>query len=65
MALFSADEPVFQAIVESLLPLKYHIPELSLIMDGRDDNVSLELKYISFSVLHIQLKMTYIDSHKT
>ncbi|GES87573.1 hypothetical protein GLOIN_2v1771827 [Rhizophagus clarus] len=67
MSLFSADEPVLQAIVESLLPLKYHIPELSLIMDGQkqkgngcfgysdifilkeigDNNISLELKYIS------------------
>ncbi|PKC64802.1 hypothetical protein RhiirA1_461917 [Rhizophagus irregularis] len=34
MSLFSADEPVLQAIVESLLPLKYCIPELSLVMDG-------------------------------
>jgi hypothetical protein len=67
MSLFSADEPVLQAIVESLLPLKYRIPELSLVMDGTklkgfgrfgysdifvlkgigDNNVSLELKYIS------------------
>ncbi|GBC30837.2 bromodomain-containing protein [Rhizophagus irregularis DAOM 181602=DAOM 197198] len=34
MSLFSADEPVLQAIVESLLPLKYRIPELSLVMAG-------------------------------
>ncbi|UZO01424.1 uncharacterized protein OCT59_012524 [Rhizophagus irregularis] len=34
MSLSSADEPVLQAIVESLLPLKYHIPGLSLVMDG-------------------------------
>ncbi|GBB89281.1 hypothetical protein RclHR1_15990001 [Rhizophagus clarus] len=67
MSLFSADEAVLQAIVESLLPLKYRIPELSLIMDGKkqkgsgrfgysdifvlkeisNDNISLELKYIS------------------
>ncbi|POG72284.1 hypothetical protein GLOIN_2v1829862 [Rhizophagus irregularis DAOM 181602=DAOM 197198] len=67
MYLFSADEPVLQAIVESLLPLKYCIPELSLVMDGTkpkgfgrfgysdifilkgigNNNVSLELKYIS------------------
>ncbi|PKC04946.1 hypothetical protein RhiirA5_421554 [Rhizophagus irregularis] len=63
----SADEPVLQAIVENLLPLKYRIPELSLVMDstklkgfGRfgysdifvlkgigNNNISLELKYIS------------------
>ncbi|GBC04875.1 hypothetical protein RclHR1_05910008 [Rhizophagus clarus] len=68
MSLFSADEPVLQAIVENLLPLKYRIPELSLVMDGKkqkgsgrfgysdvfvlkeigdDNNISLELKYIS------------------
>ncbi|CAB5144683.1 unnamed protein product [Rhizophagus irregularis] len=35
MSLSSADEPVLQAIVESLLPLKYHIPELSLVMNGK------------------------------
>src|SRR5688572_26813237 len=67
MSLFSADEAVLQAIVESLLPLKYRIPELSLVMDGTklkgfgrfgysdifvlkgigDNNICLELKYIS------------------
>ncbi|CAB4484464.1 uncharacterized protein OCT59_017750 [Rhizophagus irregularis] len=67
MSLFSTDESVLQAIVESLLPLKYRIPELLLVMDGTklkgfghfgysdifvlkgigDNNVSLELKYIS------------------
>src|SRR6266536_4578903 len=67
MSLSSADEPVLQAIVESLLPLKYRIPELSLVMNGKkpkglgrfgysdififkgtgDNNISLELKYIS------------------
>src|SRR6266498_2234527 len=35
MSLSSADEPVLQAIVESLLPLKYCIPELSLVMNGK------------------------------
>ncbi|CAB4480022.1 unnamed protein product [Rhizophagus irregularis] len=34
MSLSSANEPVLQAIVESLLPLEYSIPELSLVMDG-------------------------------
>ncbi|CAB5196142.1 unnamed protein product [Rhizophagus irregularis] len=67
ISLSSADEPVLQAIVENLLPLKYRIPELSLVMDstklkgfGRfgysdifvlkgigNNNISLELKYIS------------------
>ncbi|CAG8483500.1 6372_t:CDS:2 [Diversispora eburnea] len=35
MSLLSADEPVLQAIVEMLLPLKYRIPELCLVMDGK------------------------------
>ncbi|RGB36239.1 hypothetical protein C1646_758360, partial [Rhizophagus diaphanus] len=34
ISLSSADESVLQAIVENLLPLKYRIPELSLVMDG-------------------------------
>ena len=34
MSLSSASEPVLQAIVESLLPSRYRIPELSLVMDG-------------------------------
>ncbi|PKC00427.1 hypothetical protein RhiirA5_428214 [Rhizophagus irregularis] len=45
MSLFSADEAVLQAIVESLLPLKYCIPKLSIGIGN--NNVSLELKYIS------------------
>ncbi|CAB5357335.1 unnamed protein product [Rhizophagus irregularis] len=67
ISLSSANEPVLQAIVENLLPLKYRIPELSLVIDGTklkgfgrfgysdifilkgigNNNVSLELKYIS------------------
>ncbi|PKY48292.1 hypothetical protein RhiirA4_463850 [Rhizophagus irregularis] len=35
MSLSSANEPVLQAIVEKLIPLKYCIPELSLVMDGK------------------------------
>ncbi|CAB4375742.1 unnamed protein product [Rhizophagus irregularis] len=33
ISLSSANEPVLQAIVENLLPLKYCIPELLLVMD--------------------------------
>ncbi|GBC08890.1 hypothetical protein RclHR1_08470001 [Rhizophagus clarus] len=63
MSLSSADEAVLQAIVEGLLPSKYCIPELSLgrqkgygrfgysdifVLKGTgDNNISLELKYIS------------------
>ncbi|CAB4442375.1 unnamed protein product [Rhizophagus irregularis] len=35
MSLSSANESMLQAIVEILLPLKYRIPELSLVMDGK------------------------------
>ncbi|GBC01606.1 hypothetical protein RclHR1_04260006 [Rhizophagus clarus] len=35
MSLASADEAVLQAIVENFLPLKYYIPELSLVMNGK------------------------------
>ncbi|CAB4375739.1 unnamed protein product [Rhizophagus irregularis] len=34
ISLSSANEPVLQAIVENLLPLKYCIPELLLVMDS-------------------------------
>ncbi|CAB4489765.1 uncharacterized protein OCT59_011808 [Rhizophagus irregularis] len=38
MSLSSANEPVLQAIIKKLIPLKYCISELSLVMN--------ELKYI-------------------
>ncbi|UZO06775.1 uncharacterized protein OCT59_027084 [Rhizophagus irregularis] len=67
MSLSSADEPVLQVIVENLLPPKYCVPELALVINGKkskgtgrfgfsdifvlsktgNNNVSLELKYIS------------------
>ncbi|GBC08756.1 hypothetical protein RclHR1_08360002 [Rhizophagus clarus] len=79
MSLFSADEPVLQAIVEGLLPRKYRIPELSLVMDGKkpkgsgrfgysdifiikgtgDNNISLELKYVSLVGLIKKQKNEY------
>ena len=34
MSLMSANEPVLQAIVEALLPVKRRVPELLLVMDG-------------------------------
>ncbi|CAB4397410.1 unnamed protein product [Rhizophagus irregularis] len=67
MSLSSANESMLQTIVENLLPSKYCIPELSLVMNGKkpkgsgrfgyldifilssigNNNISLELKYIS------------------
>ncbi|GES88999.1 hypothetical protein GLOIN_2v1886582 [Rhizophagus clarus] len=79
MSLFSADEPVLQAIVESLISRKYRIPELTLVMDGKkqkgsgrfgyadvfvikgtgDNNVILELKYVSLVGLIKKQKNEY------
>ncbi|GBB99051.1 hypothetical protein RclHR1_03400003 [Rhizophagus clarus] len=76
----SINESVLQAIVESLLPRKYRIPELSLVMDGKkqkgscrfgysdifvvkdigdDNNISLELKYVSLVNLIKSTKDNY------
>ncbi|GES85176.1 hypothetical protein GLOIN_2v1774865 [Rhizophagus clarus] len=46
MSLFSANEPVLQAIVEVLLPLKYHVPEF-WEEEIEKNYISIELKYIS------------------
>ncbi|CAB5200583.1 unnamed protein product [Rhizophagus irregularis] len=35
MSLSSADEPVLQVIVENLLPPKYCVPELALVINGK------------------------------
>ncbi|GBB91294.1 hypothetical protein RclHR1_01850004 [Rhizophagus clarus] len=51
ISLSSADEPVLQAIVESLLPLKYRIPELSLIMDGKKQKGSGRFGYSDIFIL--------------
>ncbi|CAB5211707.1 hypothetical protein RhiirA5_418731 [Rhizophagus irregularis] len=60
MSLSSANESMLQAIVENLLPLKYRIPELSLVMDGTGDNyISLELKYIPLIGLIVNQKVKY------
>ncbi|GES73486.1 hypothetical protein RCL_jg3981.t1 [Rhizophagus clarus] len=74
MSLFSADEPVLQAIVESLISRKYCIPELTLVQKGSgrfgyadvfvikgtgDNNVILELKYVSLVGLIKQQKNEY------
>uniref|UniRef100_U9UM03 Uncharacterized protein n=1 Tax=Rhizophagus irregularis (strain DAOM 181602 / DAOM 197198 / MUCL 43194) TaxID=747089 RepID=U9UM03_RHIID len=35
MSLSSTDEPVLQVIVENFLPLKYCVPELALVINGK------------------------------
>ncbi|GET02206.1 hypothetical protein GLOIN_2v1488473 [Rhizophagus clarus] len=79
MSLCSTDEAVLQAIVEGLLPQKYCLPELFLVMDGKkqkgsgrfgysdifvvkstgDNNISLELKYVSLVGLIKKQKNEY------
>ncbi|RGB27922.1 hypothetical protein C1646_768466 [Rhizophagus diaphanus] len=67
MSLSSANESMLQAIVENLLPLKYRIPELSLIMDGKKLKGSGRFGYSDIFVLkgtgdiYISLELKYIS----
>ncbi|GES92261.1 bromodomain-containing protein [Rhizophagus clarus] len=67
MSLFSADEAVLQAIVESLLPSKYCIPELLLVMDGNKQKGFGRFGYSDIFVLKetgdngISLELKYIS----
>ncbi|RGB26828.1 hypothetical protein C1646_769930 [Rhizophagus diaphanus] len=51
MSLSSANEPVLQAIVEKLLPLKYCIPELSLVINGKKPKGSSRFDYSDIFIL--------------
>ncbi|GET03066.1 bromodomain-containing protein [Rhizophagus clarus] len=67
MFLSLADESMLQAIVESLLPLKYRIPELSLVMDGKKPKGSGHFGYLDIFILkgigdnYICLELKYIS----
>ncbi|GBB83417.1 hypothetical protein RclHR1_10140002 [Rhizophagus clarus] len=67
MSLSSANESMLQAIVESLLPLKYRIPELSLVMDGKKPKGSGRFGYLDIFVLkgigdnYTSLELKYIS----
>ncbi|GBB96582.1 hypothetical protein RclHR1_02790005 [Rhizophagus clarus] len=67
MSLSSADESMLQVIVESFLPLKYRIPELSLVMDGKKPKGSGRFGYLDIFVLkgigdnYIGLELKYIS----
>ncbi|CAB5383543.1 unnamed protein product [Rhizophagus irregularis] len=67
MSLTLANESMLQAIVESLLPLKYRIPELSLVMDGKKLKGSGRFGYSDIFVLkgigdnYISLELKYIS----
>ncbi|GES81763.1 bromodomain-containing protein [Rhizophagus clarus] len=62
-----ADESMLQAIVERLLPLKYRIPELSLVMDGKKQKGSGRFGYLDIFILkgtgdnYISLELKYIS----
>ncbi|CAB4473900.1 unnamed protein product [Rhizophagus irregularis] len=67
MSLSLANESMLQAIVESLLPLKYRVPELSLVMDGKKLKGSGRFGYSDIFVLkgigdnYISLELKYIS----
>ncbi|GBB96328.1 hypothetical protein RclHR1_27290001 [Rhizophagus clarus] len=67
MSLSSADESMLQVTVESLLPLKYRIPELLLVMDGKKPKGSGRFGYLDIFVLkgigdnYIGLELKYIS----
>jgi hypothetical protein len=63
-----ADESMLQAIVESLLPLRYRIPELALVMDGEKSKGSGRYGFSDIFVLkgitednYISLELKYIS----
>jgi hypothetical protein len=66
MSLSTADEPVLQAIVESFLPPKCYISELSLVMNGKlpkksgrygfSDIFILGNNYVSLELKYVSLK---------
>ncbi|CAB4475642.1 unnamed protein product [Rhizophagus irregularis] len=66
-SLIIANEAMLQAIVEILLPLKYRIPELSLVMDGKKSKGSGRFGYSDIFVLkgtgnnYISLELKYIS----
>ncbi|CAB4424721.1 unnamed protein product [Rhizophagus irregularis] len=67
MSLSLANESMLQAIVENLLPLKYRIPELSLVMDGKKSKGSGRFGYSDIFVLkgigdnYISIELKYIS----
>ncbi|GES94801.1 hypothetical protein GLOIN_2v1781474 [Rhizophagus clarus] len=67
MSLYSMNEPVLQAIVEGLLPQKYRIPELSLVMDGKKQKGSGRFGYLDIFLVkgagdyNISLELKYVS----
>ncbi|PKY51761.1 hypothetical protein RhiirA4_424753 [Rhizophagus irregularis] len=68
MSLSSANESMLQAIVENLLPSKYCIPELSLVMNGKKPKGSGRFGYLDIFILSsignnniISLELKYIS----
>ncbi|GES92207.1 hypothetical protein GLOIN_2v1781474 [Rhizophagus clarus] len=67
MSLFSMNEHVLQAIIEGLLPQKYRIPELSLVMNGKKQKGSGLFGYLDIFVVkgvgdyNISLELKYVS----
>ncbi|GES92217.1 hypothetical protein GLOIN_2v1781474 [Rhizophagus clarus] len=67
MSLFSMNEHVLQAIIEGLLPQKYRIPELSLVMNGKKQKGSGRFGYLDIFVVkcvgdyNISLELKYVS----
>jgi hypothetical protein len=63
-----ADESMLQAIVENLLPLRYRIPELALVMDGEKSKGSGRYGFSDIFILketagdnYVSLELKYIS----
>ncbi|GBB88186.1 hypothetical protein RclHR1_14710003 [Rhizophagus clarus] len=60
MSLSSANEPVLQAIVELLFPLKHHVPELCLIMNNTKKKGNGRFGFVDIFVLGEEIEKNYI-----
>jgi hypothetical protein len=56
MSLSTANEPVLQAVAEVLLPSKYHVPELCLIMDNKKKKGDGKYGFVDIFILGDDVK---------
>jgi hypothetical protein len=64
MSLSTANEPVLQAIIESFLPPKCYIPELSLVMNGKLQKKSGRYGFSDIFILgnnYVSLELKYVS----
>jgi hypothetical protein len=64
ISLSSANEPVFQAIVEFLLPSKYRVPELCLIMNSSKKKGEGRFGFVDVFILGEDIKRNYVNQMK-